>query len=350
MSATQSPAKPIAQSAAAPTLPHAPHGVVHHGQPATGRYAGSPSQVDWSGLRGAFQRSALWTRFHHKRWHYVGIATEQCFVGLAMVDLGWTNTMFAYVFDRQQKKLLIDCAQDGLPGLTAQVSDRPAHGALSWFRHIGSSLRFEHVRGHHYRLRVDIRKGLQIEAEIDSAQAAPFLCAIGPIGDGGCAHSTVKSSALSITGSVRAGGKTFDLAGGVASFDYSNGLLARDTQWRWASAHSPTVGFNLQQGYFGNYENALWLDGQLIPLGSVRFDFDPQAPLQPWDIHTDDGLLSLRFQPEGARQQSKNLLVAASYYIQPIGTFSGTVRATQDAPARAVHALVGVTEDHRSRW
>lgn len=336
-------------------LPLVPPTVVLDGSPATGRYAGSPAHVDWSGLQGSFQRSALWKRFHHKRWHYVALATEQCFVGLAIVDLGWTNTAFAYVFDRQQKKLLVDFSQDGLPGLTAQVSEHPTHGAVTWFRHIGSSMRYEHLQGSRYRLQVRIggngsRKDLEIDAELDSAQAPPFLCAIGPIGPGGCAHSTVKSSALSSSGQVRAGGRTFDLGGGAASFDYSNGLLARNTQWRWASAHSPSVGFNLQQGYFGKHENALWLDGELIPLGNAHFDFDPKAPLAPWDIHTDDGLLTLRFQPEGARQQSKNLLVAASYYIQPIGSFSGTVKASANATARQVHALVGVTEDHQSRW
>jgi hypothetical protein len=333
-----------------PTLSQAPASVVQGGQPATGLYVGSPNHIDWSGLRGGFHRSAIWRRFHHKRWHYLALATDQCFVGLAIVDLGWTNTAFAYVFDRQQHTLLIDFSQDGLPGLTAHVGDHPAQGALSWFSHIGSTLRYQHLEGSRYRLRVAIRKGLQIDAEINSAHAAPFACAIGPIADGGCAHSTVKSSALSVTGVVTAGGKTFDLADGVASFDYSNGLLARDTAWRWASAHSPSVGFNLQQGYFGNHENALWLDGELIALGNAHFAFDPKAPLEPWAIRTDDGLLDLQFHPEGARQQSKNLLVAASYYIQPIGTFSGTVRAAPSAPARAVHALVGVTEDHRSRW
>lgn len=338
------------QTRATQTLLPAPASVVQGGSPATGLYAGSPQQIDWSGLQGAFQRSALWRRFHHKRWQYVALATDRCFVGLAIVDLGWTNTAFAYVFDRQQRTLLIDFSQDGLPGLTAKVGDCPAQGALSWFSHIGSHMRYEHLGGSRYRLQVDIRKGLQIDAAIDSAHAAPFACAIGPITGGGCAHATVKSSALSVTGSVKVGANAFDLAGGVASFDYSNGLLARDTQWAWASAHSPNVGFNLQQGYFGNHENVLWLDGVPIALGKAHFGFDPQAPLQPWTIRTDDGLLDLKFQSEGARHQSKNLLVAASYYIQPIGTFSGTVRAAPDAPERTVQALVGVTEDHRSRW
>ena len=334
----------------AQTLPCAPHSVVHKGGPATGRYTGSPQQIDWSELAGEFDRAPLWRRLHHKRWHYLALATEQCFIGLAVVDVGWTNTAFAYLFDRQKRKLLADYSQDGLPGLTAQVSDRPTQGTLSWFRHFGARVRYEHLEGPHYRLKVDLRNTLQIEAELDTSGAARFFTGIGPIAQGGCAHSTVKSSALAVRGEARAGRKTFDLGTGVASFDYSNGLLARTTQWRWASAHSPSLGFNLQQGYFGKHENVLWLDGVLIPLGSARFEFDPKFPLQPWHIRTDDGLLDLWFDPEGARQERKNLLIAASHYIQPIGTFSGTVKASARSPVRQVHQLVGVTEDHLSRW
>ena len=136
----------------------------------------------------------------------------------------------------------------------------------------------------------------------------------------------------------------------TGSLDSSNGLLARDTAWRWASAHDRHLGFNLQQGYFGDQENALWLDGLLHPLGAAQFDFDPAQPLSPWRIHTDDGLLELQFRPEGARQDRRNLGVAASSYIQPVGTFHGWVRTAPDGPVIPIDGLLGVTEDHRSRW
>jgi hypothetical protein len=332
------------------SLPRAPTQVTDNGAPRTGMYVGCPGTIDWSALTGTFHRSALWRRFHHKRWHYVALATEHCFIGLAIVDLGWTNTAFAYVFDREQGKMLLDWAQDGVPGLTSDVSDKPAVGALTWFKSIGAHLRYAHLSGNRYQLTVAIKDKLQIDATLDTQNAAPFLTAIGPIAQGGCAHSTVKSSALSVTGSAKVSGQIFDLNKACGSFDYSNGLLARHTEWVWASAHSTAVGFNLQKGYFGSHENVLWLDGELIPLGNAHFDFDPSQPLQPWHIHTDDGLLDLTFHPEGARQARKSLIVAASYYIQPIGTFSGTVKASSSAPVRKVERLVGVTEDHQSRW
>jgi hypothetical protein len=155
---------------------------------------------------------------------------------------------------------------------------------------------------------------------------------------------------LRTSGYASVNGRRFDLDGYSASLDYTNGLLARKTAWRWASAHSPDVGFNLQAGFNGAGENVLWLHGKMILLGAAQFEFDPKRPMQSWRVFTDDGLLDLTFEPHGARRENKNLLVAASFYIQPIGVFSGQVRAhINDAPTM-VSNLLGVTEDHRARW
>lgn len=94
----------------------------------------------------------------------------------------------------------------------------------------------------------------------------------------------------------------------------------------------------------------LWLDGQPIALAAAHFQFDAAQPMSPWRVHTDDALLDLVFTPEGARAEDRNLGVAASHYVQPIGSFSGRVRASAMSPWRQVEGLVGVTEDHRSRW
>lgn len=331
-------------------LQHTPACATQAGCPATGTYAGSIECVDWSGLAGAFARARLWKRLHHKRWHYVGLGNAQYFIGLAMVDVGWTNTAFVYVFDRVRRSLLVDATQDGLPGLTAALSARPLQGACSWFRFRGMDLRLENTESDTLTVHARVGDKLKLDAVLTLPPGSACVTAIGPIGNGGCAHATVKSCALQTSGQMEVTGRTVSLNDACASFDYSNGLLARATQWRWASAHSPALGFNLQQGYFGTQENVLWLEGTPWPLGAAHFDFDPQQPLKPWHIHTEDDLLNLYFTPEGARQESKNLLVAASYYIQPIGTFRGTVRAHAGAPAVAVTDLLGVTEDHQSKW
>ncbi|MDT8991698.1 DUF2804 domain-containing protein [Curvibacter sp. APW13] len=335
---------------AAGALPPCPATITRDGAPATGTYAGTPLGLDWRGLTGSFHRSAWWRRFHHKRWHYIGLGNAECFVGIAIVDVGWTNTAFAYVFDRRSRRLLIDASCDGLPGMTAAVADKPLGGSPSWFRFKGMDLHIDSQSSDRIDVFASVGRSLQLQASLTALPGAVPMTAIGPIAVGGCAHATVKSTAMQVHGQLQVDGRSISLDDAWGSFDYSNGLLARETQWRWASAHAAGMGFNLQEGYFGAQENVLWLQGQPIRLGAARFEFDPAQPLQPWHIRTEDGLLDLRFQPEGARQERKNLIVAASYYIQPVGTFHGQVRSAPDVPAVSVVGLLGVTEDHQSKW
>lgn len=329
-------------------LPPAPQTVVCGGLPAFGRYQGLVPCIDWSELRGPHRRSAWWRRFHHKRWQYVGVGSDELFIGMAIVDIGWAVTAFAYVFCRARKQVLVDWSQTGLPCLSGDVSDEPVQGSRAWFTGPGARLALRHGAPDVLTLRVDA-PGLQMDLCLDLHGAAPFLLAVGPI-DRGVAHATQKSSALLVSGSVQVGAQRWEMGQATGCLDSSNGLLARETDWRWACAHSPQVGFNLQQGYFGGQENALWLDGRLIPVGPAHFEFDPQQPLMPWHIHSEDGLIDLTFQPEGARREDRNLWVAASRYIQPVGTFQGWVKPHADARAQVVDGLLGVTEDHRSRW
>lgn len=323
--------------------------VTPEGRPAHGRYAGVMSRFDWSALRGEHRRAAWWRAWHHKRWQYLGLGSDEVFIGLAIVDVGWCLSAFAYVFDRRQRKILVDWSQEGLPGLAGAVSDQPVEGLRSCFRGLGGrlSLTQDEITG---VLQVGVTvPGMCLEAELQTRSVSPYLCAVGPI-VGGVAHATQKSPALTVRGAVHVGDQRWSLDRSVACLDSSNGLLARDTRWYWACAHGAQLGFNLQQGYFGACENVLWLNGEMILLGAACFEFDPQAPLQPWRVHTDDGLLDLVFTPEGAREQHRHLGLVASDYIQPVGTFHGQVRRSTEAAPVRVQGLLGVTEDHRSLW
>lgn len=330
-------------------LPPAPAAVVlDDGTAAVGRYQGRVDRIDWSGLHEARRHSGPWRWAHHKRWQYVGIASPELFIGVAVVDLGWCITAFAYVFHRLRQRIVTDWSQDGLPWLSGRVTDAPVDGVDTAFRGPGAAITLRHQAGDTLALRVRAAN-LNLRADLDLASTPPMLLAVGPVA-GGLMHATQKSTAIAVRGEAEVDGLRWDLGAAHACLDSSNGLLARDTAWRWASAHRPGLGFNLQQGYFGDMENVLWLDGEPIALGAADFQFDAQQPLAPWTVRTACGLLDLRFEPQGARCADRNLGVAASRYIQPVGVFSGEVRRARQGPGLRVDGLLGVTEDHRSVW
>jgi hypothetical protein len=89
---------------------------------------------------------------------------------------------------------------------------------------------------------------------------------------------------------------------------------------------------------------------KLIPVGAATIEYDAAAPDAPWRVRTEDGCVDLEFRPEGRRAKHQDLVIAASRYVQPVGTFHGTVRPGVGAAAVEVKDLLGVTEDHAARW
>src|SRR4051794_19239583 len=112
------------------SLPNAPTSAVDpRGEPNLGAFAGHLPSVIWDGLRGANDRGRLWRLLHEKKWHYASVAGPRAVVAAVVVDLGWTATAWAYVFDRQTRTLLFDKSFLGVPKLTHRVADRAGEGA-----------------------------------------------------------------------------------------------------------------------------------------------------------------------------------------------------------------------------
>lgn len=172
---------------------------------------------------------------------------------------------------------------------------------------------------------------------------AATVCAIAGV-PGGIANCTHKSHGLTARGSARVGSEVVQFDGSVGAVDHTSGLLARDTAWRWASAARLGTAINLVEGFHEPLENAVWRDGQITPLPAVDFRRDPVDPMATWSIRAGDGSVDLLFTPEGIRSQDKNLGFAVSRWVQPIGTYTGTVLGAD------IGELPGVLEDHIARW
>lgn len=61
-------------------------------------------------------------------------------------------------------------------------------------------------------------------------------------------------------------------------------------------------------------------------------------------MHSDDGAIALRFEPDGARRDHRNYGIVSSRFTQASGRYEGTI------DGEPVAALYGVMEDHDARW
>jgi hypothetical protein len=116
-------------------------------------------------------------------------------------------------------------------------------------------------------------------------------------------------------------------------------------------AGAQRVGLNLSCGVNETSftENCYWLDGQLIKVDSVRFDFDRQQPLQPWSIASADGQVELRFESAGLHEERLNLGILASNFKQIFGRFTGVLRP-EGRPPVLIDNLWGFVEDQYVKW
>lgn len=337
------------------TLPPAPHEAAEpDGTPRFGTYHGSFDRIDWSrragsGLKGFARRLA-----RQKRWQYGIVATPELLVAFAVVDVGYASNAFLFASDLQAGRLLCDHSFLGIPRLFTHVGDRPGDGADVRFEAPGAAFRIRrHVSAPSYE--ISIRAGdARLEALLDAASAPPPLAVVMPIRDGD-ASATQKANLLQAAGSFRVGDRTFALAGGFGGLDYTNGLLARSTSWRWAFAlghakDGTPVGLNLTDGLSDapDTENVVWVGRELVSVGRPRFTWDANRPDGPWVVRTEDGALDLRFSSAGMHREERRLVVVDSRFVQVAGVYSGTLRV--GARVLELQNVPGVTEDQRVTW
>jgi hypothetical protein len=326
-------------------LPPAPDRIAAaDGTPRFGLYAGSLADGRFTALKGL--PGVLERRLIEKKWQYVFLATPEMMLSMAVIDCGYLSTGICAVFDRGSGRLLVD-DNPVLPPLCAHVSDSPAEGMSASLFGPRIRARLQRNAGaisvHATWAHADIDLLLAID------RAPPPITAIAPAGNPGRFDVTQKTVLVAAEGEVRAGNVRFPVRGQLAGLDYTHGLLARETAWRWAFGCGRVgprlLAFNFSDGFLqGEGENAAWIDGEPRACGPVTFTFDPAQKLGPWQIRSTDGRVDLTFRPEGFRAQNIDLKLISSRYLQPFGTFSGRLDGV------TVEGLPGVAEDHAARW
>ncbi|HEX8120980.1 MAG TPA: DUF2804 family protein [Solirubrobacteraceae bacterium] len=128
--------------------------------------------------------------------------------------------------------------------------------------------------------------------------------------------------------------------------DESAGYHARETAWEWSAGvgalvDGRAVAWNLVAGVHDaavGSERTLWIDGEPVETGRVTFSPDLDG------VSFADGS-SLSFAEEARRARTDDLVALRSEYVQPFGTFGGTLEGGLElAEGR------GVMERHAALW
>ena len=289
-----------------------------------------------------------------KRWQYMGFASSEVVVGMAVVDIGYTHTAFVYVYSRSDRQLhewsYIDVLRrhtslsaSSLTGVSEYVAGQRR---ICMNNRSGDSAR---------RAQVQLPGALCIDITTDEGALTP-LCAVTRNGLHGYNYCH-KAAGFPIAGFVEVAGKRFELEGDDAfgTLDWTAGCLARNTFWNWASAggrlaDNRRLGINFVSGVNdrGVTENVYWVDGVPTKVDVVDFDYASDSILTtPWKIRSNDGKVDLIFRADSERAEDINLGLVVSRFHQPFGRFEGRLEI---GGVMQEVSLYGMVEEHQARW
>lgn len=351
--------EPSSRDADAPTiLDPVPKTPVVDGSPAFGTYRGVPSSTALEcRTRGV---GPVHRYLRKKRWMWFAVGDDRIAAGGAIVDAGPIGTVFCWVADRVRTELIVDASRL-VPGPMTSVSDTPDDGVLGTCRLSRDPLTIERD-GATMSIRGSLgTAAFDLELDCPPERAVTAICPVDG-GHDGAMNVTTKEHSLDVRGVITAEDHRFVLTDGVGLFDYSHGLLARETRWDWAfgvgHADGTPISFNLVDGFNDGLENVVWLDGEPLRVGSLtlgrtsdeyhaptaEFDDESEFEASRWRANSDCGTVDLGLAVEVVRKESIDVGILASEYGQPVGAWSGTI------DGRDVEGMFGVAENHRARW
>ena len=247
-----------------------------------------------------------------KRWRYVGAFGERLMLCAGYVQIGPASQSWGAVWDRDKQ---------ALRERTRVISPR------------------RYVRLPPGRVRVG-DGGVAMELAVEPGVAVETVSAAGDSW-----IWTRKQGGVRVHGTVRLDGETipFDALGCV---DDSAGFHSRVTEWEWSAGvgelvDGRAVGWNLVRGVHdavSGSERTIWVDGTPVEAPPATFAADLSLITFP----NGEGL---SFDAEATRTRNDDLKVFKSDYVQPFGTFSGTLPGGLQLTAGR-----GVMERHAALW
>ena len=322
----------------------------------------NPDAIGWSrqplqraNLRGAYGRK--------KRWDYWCFHRKDLYVTVTFADVDYLGISSIWIYE---------------PSSGFEVSVEPPSPFARGFHHVElTGVGTMSVRNGSVRLRLEDRDDATYITATGSSKQGPVSIDVRV--DRPAAHEslnvvipwsptrfqfTSKSNTRTVTGTVSAGDRTWELGEPgdeptYAALDIGRGIWKYRNQWNWASASGRGTGGELVGLQFGGKwtegtgqnENALCVDGRLHKIhNELEWHYDWDAPMSPWRV-TDpvNDLVDVTLTPDYDRYGKTSIGVLSMEVHQCFGTWAGRIVAES---GETVHfdGLHGFAEEARNRW
>ena len=301
-----------------------------------------------------------------KDWDYYLINDDRYAVALTFSDLGYVGLVSAAIMDFNAADSTTASELVVLPMGRMGVPASSNEGDIAW-ENKRCKVRFLHTpAGRRLTFAMkDFTDGEDFEAELllDEEPRDSMVIVTPWEQDEKAFYYNRKIVGMRARGGFRRGPMVHEFGeGALGLLDWGRGVWTYDNMWYWSAAQGRqdghVVAFNLGYG-FGDTsaasENMLFLDGVAHKLGRVSFEI-PTADdgtllyLSPWQVHDDEGRLSLVFEPTLDRS---DLLDVAHLVIsdqhQVFGTFTGTA-VLDDGSTLELVGLRGFAERVHNRY
>ena len=301
-------------------------------------------------------------RLRLKEWSFLSVTSERWFLAFAIVQLGYAGNVFCYLVDRRDPTRA--WGYEAITPLGAGVRIAPSSIAgRSRFEWRGARIDVRWTGAWEVQLDLPLHRGSEpTRQRLHGAfrvEAEEALALLHPLRNGRPAY-THKAAGMPVTGLLEFGGEEVSVDGALGALDWTRSVALRDTRWKWASfaaraADGRRVGINLSAEVYddadgASRENAVFVDGRVIPLPAVDFALPIEVARDEWRVASRDGdTIDLVFAPTGARAQRLDLTLVRSDFVQAFGTWRGHVRVPEVGELVVANAF-GVAEDHYARW
>ena len=296
---------------------------------------------------------ALGKKLGYNHFQYFGVISETLIFGCAQVDMKYGGVVFCYVYNVETKQLKEWNFKD-IGWWGTQTVNTPGEG-VSYFKRGKKRIEFINQANPREK-RLVIHLPGELEVDVMFSEAEPDfdpMCITTKTGTNGWVYAQ-KVAGIRCRGSVKCQfeGQEYDMQAinAYAHHDWSAGYMRRETFWEWAcfsgELDGKRIGLNLSCGVNETSftENCYWIDGRLVKVDTVQFEYDRDDAASQWRITSHDGQIDLRFTPEGFHEERQNLLIAASNFKQFFGYFEGRMGTLE------LTKQYGFVEDQYSKW